>query len=328
MIVVTEEGNTKSAVSVFGGAAIALKPGSNKLGFYIMGRKATQKDYFVDFKWINIIYNEIQIKINPDPLNGQTNTEYTFSISLTGTPPSNVKYVWNFGDNTGDVTVQNSTTVKHTFSKEGIFDIRCYMYDNSKNIFIAEATSKANVLSAFLMDVLASKSSTVNILADFKSSSASIGVGNNFTLGNSTARTRINNKIVWNGLSFTSNYVYKIAPYTADSLVVTGSVSGTVSSDGKTILTYSASERQELKSGTGSWIERRIDVKDLPFYQTTSISNVYRNTGASVVSNVALVSIRQWTLNPSTQQYELVTLSSVNYNSTSTVPNLYIIMEK
>ncbi len=313
----------------YGKYAVDLKPGNNKFGFYIMGGKGNKLDYFVDFKWINIIYNEIQLKIIPDPLNGQTNTEYTFSVNLTGTPPSNAKYVWNFGDGTSDVTVQNSTTVKHTFANEGVFEVKCSLYDNSNNTELVSTHSTANILSAFLMDVLASKSASIFLQADFKSSSTNIGVGNQIQLGNSEARIRINNYIKWNGLSFTTNYVYKIAPYTGtDSVIYTGSVSGTISSDGKMISTFSAFERQELKSGTGSWIEQRIDAKDLPYYRTTSVSNQYRNTGASVASNIALVSIRKWTQNPNTQQYELVTLSSVNYNSTSTIPDTYISLTK
>ena len=313
----------------WGKYVLDLKPGNNKIGFYIMGGKPGKMDYFVDFKWINIIYNEIQLKINPDPLNGKTNTEYTFSVNLTGTPPSNAKYVWNFGDGTSDVTVLNSTTVKHTFANEGVYEVRCSLYDNSNNTELVSTHSTANILSAFLMDVLASRSASIFLQADFKSSSAYIGVGNQIQLGNSEARIRINNYIKWNGISFTTNYVYKIAPYTGtDSVIVTGSVSGTISSDGKMISTFSAFERQELKSGTGSWIEQRIDAKDLPYYRTTSISNQYRNTGASVASNITLVSIRKWTLNANTQQYELVTLSSVNYNSTSTIPDTYISLNK
>lgn len=313
----------------FGSYTLDLKPGANKLGFYVMGAKDSTSTYFVDFKWITINCNPISMKITPDPLNGKSNTEYTFGLNITGTAPSNAKYVWNFGDNSADVTVQNSTTVKHTFAKEGIFDVKCSMYDNSTNTLIALATSKANILSALLTDILASKSSTVILQADFKSSSSYIGVGNSVTLGNSEAKIRANSKLTWNGLSFSCNYIYKIAPYSGtDSAVVTGNVSGTVSSDGKTISTFSSFERQALKSGTGSWIEQKVEVSNLPFYRTTSVSNQFRNTGPTVASNVTLVSLRKWSLNQYTQQYELVTISSVDYNGTSTVPDLLISMEK
>ena len=152
---------------------------------------------------------------------------------------------------------------------------------------------------------------------------------NTIQLGNSMAKSMANCKLTWNGLSFSCSYIYKVAPITAsDSLVFTGSDSGTISSDGKTILTFSTVERRPLQSGTGDWIETTIKVTGLPYNSSTEAGTVFRNSGPTVASNVALVNLKRWNKDSSSENYVLVTIVSVNYNSTSTNPDLYILMDK
>jgi hypothetical protein len=316
--------------SLNGSYEIDLKPGNNKIGFYIMGRKSYGGDCFVDFKWFNIIRNDVTFNITPDPLNGVLNNSYSFTANInTGQLPTKYRCEWDFRDGTPKVTVQNSLTVQHTFTTEGVFDINCAVYDNTTNKYIARAGSQANILSAFLTDLLASRIANFHLMVEFKSNNMNVGLPNYLDLGNSQAHITAGNNIIWNGLSFSTHYTYKTAPLTGtDSLVCTGSVSGTFSSDGMILLSFAARERKQLQSGTSSWTDDSVTVANLHFSPNSNNQKLYRNTGPNVASNVTFVSLKRWLFDSNTGVYELVTNASQNYNSTSTNPDLYIIMNK
>jgi len=308
---------------------IELNPGNNKLGFYVKGKKSDGNDYFVDFKWFNIIYNSVTLNITPNPLNGVPNTSYSFTANKNNVQiPAQFKCIWNFGDGTEDTTVLNSLIVKHIFSNAGAFNVICNLYDNADNL-IASASSQANILSAFLANLLASRIASVHLQLEFKSDNKYIVLPNYLELGNSMAHTIVNSNLSWDGLSFSASYTYKTAPITGtDSLIYTGLVSGTLSTDGMIILTFAARERKQLQSGTGGWTDDSINVANLPFSPNSNNQNLYRKTGLTVAYNVNYVSLKRWVFDSYTGVYELVTNSSQNYNSTTTNPDLYILLSQ
>jgi len=132
------------------GLFVKLKPGVNKLGYYIVGWVADDKDEngiyydeFIDFKWISVSY--VPLSIDPNPLQGMPAKEYKLTAKSKGSAPKSSKYVWDFGDGTSQVTVQNDSTVSHTFTKEGTFNMKVELYDNSTNKKVADATSVAQI---------------------------------------------------------------------------------------------------------------------------------------------------------------------------------------
>jgi hypothetical protein len=135
------------------GLYVKLSPGLNKLGYNIIGwnsqalfDKSTEKiPLYVDFKWITVNYSPLAI--DPNPLQGVANKEYTFIARSKGTAPKTCKFTWDFGDGNGTFSIQNDSIVTHSFSKEGNFNIGVKLYDSS-NKLISEATSQATIKPA------------------------------------------------------------------------------------------------------------------------------------------------------------------------------------
>lgn len=124
-------------------AIVVLKPGSNKIGFYVMGAKEGKVDFYVDYKWITI--NCYPLRISPDPLMGSPGKECTFTARPEGRVPPLAKYVWTFGDKTAQEIKINDSTVTHTYQEKGTFQVKVELYDNSKNTKLSEAVSMARI---------------------------------------------------------------------------------------------------------------------------------------------------------------------------------------
>ncbi|RJP64511.1 MAG: PKD domain-containing protein [Ignavibacteriales bacterium] len=210
---------------------LPLASGQNKFGVYIKGARDNSADNYVDFKWINVYRQNLYIL--PDPLNGKPDEEYEFVARTDGSAPKNAKFIWNFGDASNSVTVNNDSTVKHTFTKEGEFTVIVELYDNATNKKVGAAYSSVNI---------AKERNLLNLLHTMKTFGVSCSFdfllpgGSDYSQGISFFKYD-NDTLKWNGTSFSyddadeedfDSYGYKTNYY--------HTVSGTVSSDGKTIL--------------------------------------------------------------------------------------------
>lgn len=136
---------------------VKLKPGLNKLGYYVIGwRKSskyddgTYKNKFVDFKWLNVFYSKLEI--DPSPILGEPQKDIVITAKSYGTAPKNAKYVWNFGDGTKEVTVLNDSLITHSFDKKGNYQVDLKLYDNSTGKLVSSAKATANIdVSLFAM---------------------------------------------------------------------------------------------------------------------------------------------------------------------------------
>lgn len=141
-----DKGNLVSTEGQLVNAKVKLKKGSNLLGFYVYGWRANFKDgdeyidKFIDFQWMNIIYSPLEI--DPDPMIGNINEEYTLACKSKGMVPRRYKMVWDFGDGTPEVSIENDSLVNHTYQTEGNFITRVKLYDRD-DIFMAEASARA-----------------------------------------------------------------------------------------------------------------------------------------------------------------------------------------
>ncbi|MDQ7818074.1 MAG: FISUMP domain-containing protein [Melioribacteraceae bacterium] len=130
---------------------IPLEPGKRKYGFYFASVPPDHNKFeFVDFKWVVINYTKAlsitstESDKAPILIDGTKNKEYTFIANSWGTAPKNgkAKYEWSFGDGSSTTTVNNDSTVKHIFTKEGSFTIKCTLYDDTKKINEGTAIAK------------------------------------------------------------------------------------------------------------------------------------------------------------------------------------------
>ncbi len=125
--------------------SVHLKPGLNKLCINPYGYNYDKSGWgYMDFKWVSVYC--YFLKINPDPIVSKKNVEVTLTAKMKGMKPNPFKLVWNFGDGTSESTVNNDSTVKHTFMSEGSFNVHTKLYDGSNNL-IAEAYAIANIQS-------------------------------------------------------------------------------------------------------------------------------------------------------------------------------------
>ena len=142
------------------GLYVKLTPGLNKLGYAVTGwnskslyDNSTERiPLFIDFKWINVNYspnltitttesNEAPVKAE-----GVKNMKYTFVAKSGGTAAKNAKakFEWSFGDGGSATTVNNDSTIAHTFTQDGSFAVKCILYNDATKITEGTATAKIN----------------------------------------------------------------------------------------------------------------------------------------------------------------------------------------
>ena len=134
-----QEGAKVSFIPLNHGLSVRLKPGVNKLGYYIVGYPRDDVDKngvhycrYIDFKWINVIY--IPLFIEPYQLKGEPDKEYKFIARTNGAAPKNAKYVWDFGDGSAKTTIQNDSIAMHKYTKEGDYTVKIELFDESNKL--------------------------------------------------------------------------------------------------------------------------------------------------------------------------------------------------
>ena len=317
--------------SAKGIAKVKLNKGSTKLGFYITGAKNNVYENYIDFKWINVFYSNMTI--DPNPLNGNINTEYTFTAKTQGTlPPNATKYVWNFGDTTADVIITGSTTAKHTFTKEGSFTVSLKLYDNVTNQLLASAASTINILTSFTNEILATQTvkivlTGVVVYDKYYPNSTINYIYENPIINKNYERN--SQTISWSGLSFSINYTYKFPPFEGytgqDTLTATGTINGSISQDGKNISNITAHEKVTHKINQ-AYTDLTIVIIDIPFIVKTTIGcttcvnylDYFYSAPSPVQSKIASLQMTEKRYDPTTGLY--TTMNSISYN----MSNIYV----
>lgn len=302
-----------------------LKPGLNKIGIYIYSKKTgvvdvngNLIDLFIDFKWFNVYYSSL--KISPNPITGAPDDEITITASTGGMPPKNAKYVWNFGDGSAEVTVENDSIVKHTFSKEGNFDVVLKLYDNSANKLVGQATATANIVNGILSTLHACKTVMITFYADI------IDNEGNFMGGASIRNDELNSPnyypLVWNGASFSVTFDHSNADITKK-----GSITGTMSDDGYIVKTLTAHYNYVDYLNN---IVTDLTVTNVPYDVQQGYSYVYNPVykieGPSVgqyISSYSQSSSRNYSGNVIT-----IYSNSINYNNPDINPSLIVGFDK
>lgn len=313
----------KAGSSNKGIASTKLNPGKNKLGFYICGAKNGQGENYVDFKWLNINY--LKMTIDPNPLNAVLNQEYTFTANILGTPPQTAKYVWDFGDGSAAFTQVNTNTAKHSFSQEGTYNVTAKLYDNTNGKYITIASSTVYILSSFVKDIISSFQLYIAFDENFTTDNSTITTITDTRYINGSYRDYNKQNILWTGNTFTLSYSYLIPynnssfPGITDTLIVTGSMNGSITSDGQTISTLTANEKI-IHTHTEEYTDYKITTSNLP-YNGSSLIDLsttqyqYGSYGINLSNYISSISISQklWFTN----RYETVNTVSVSYDANS-----------
>ncbi len=96
--------------------------------------------------WHQFTITNLQVTIAPSAFQAVMNTPQTLRVSVSpNLLPADVAYQWGFGDNTADVTVQNSPSVQHTYAKTGTFPITIKIIDNRNAQVIGQTNTTVTV---------------------------------------------------------------------------------------------------------------------------------------------------------------------------------------
>ena len=311
----------KADLASNGIATCTLEPADNKIGIYVAGFRADLQEYYVDFKWFTINLGKVGLTITPDPLQAMVDKPCSFIAEVKGTLPASYKLVWDFGDNTGEISTGTSQLAEHIFKKEGSYTVTCSLIDNSNSALVARATSKATIISAFVSELLDTRYLYVSLNANMQSDE---GILLNPLTIDMEYKHYNNQKIKWNGLEFSLDFKYEVSNSGADPVVVSGSLSGKVSADGKVLESLIGTQKKELKSQTGGWREESVELKTVPYSDHTSDATKYHMTGSEIRAVVVGASIAWNRQNPTTGQWEVIEMRFYDFNGTSPVPTLWV----
>ena len=309
-------GNTVSGV-----AKLPLKVGTNTLGFYVGGKQNANTKNYVDFRWLNI--GRLEVSVSPDTLYADANTDCKFTAVIRGPKPSSTKYEWDFGDSTAAVTHIDTDTITHRYTKGGNYTVTLRLYDNSSGRFLGGVYSRA-VITKSIAERIAGTTSLVSMYlnatytTDNPNFSPRQGAGMNNEWSSQTFDV---STIHWSGLSFDYTYAYHSLWFsgwdTYDTTKVTGTISGTLAEDGKSVLSVTGTENR-VHSATPESSEMTITAHNVPFFTSGQQGMVYQYTyqatGSGVQSYVNSVHVRGKLFNSESNSYEEFNSSLVSYD--------------
>jgi len=238
---------------------ITLKPGANRLGIICLYLKNNEWEY-VDFKYFTV--NSQAISIEPDLVEGQPKTDYTFTAKAPGAP-TGAKYEWS----TGGRVVQSgaSASVKLQWAADGTYIVTLRLLDSAgKELGKTEATAVIATTSG----QLASLKQSVKIDCDLSLMSTI-----HHDYGYKTTDEKENRSygpsqqipgtgsLTWNGATFSGKTV-------STDTGTTMEVTGTLSNDGKTLLSLvftwktNITLRDETEVFLQTWRIQNLPVQD------------------------------------------------------------------
>ncbi len=317
--------------NALGSAKLLLKIGNNKLGFYVCGGKNSKKKNYVDFRWLNI--GRLTVSVSPDTLHANANTDCTLTAVIQGSKPASIKYEWDFGDSTALSTVVDVDSTTHQFTKGGNYKITLRLYDNSTDRFLGGTYSYA-VITKSLAEGIAGATSLVSMYlnATYTTDNSNFSPWQGVGMNNGwSGQTFDNSSIHWSGLSF--NYTYSYHSLwdsgwdTYDTTKVSGTITGTLSDDGKTILTISGTEKS-VHSATPESSEMTLTAHNIPYFSYTAqgfyYQYAYQALGTDVQNYVVSVHVKEKLLNSATNNYEEFNSAFFSYDISSWI-GIYLI---
>jgi len=301
---------------------IKLNPGLNKIGIYIHVKYPDAYGY-VDFKWFNVYYSKLTI--DPNPIVGEPDEKIDITALSQGTAPANVKYIWNFGDKTKEVTVKNDSTVTHTFDKEGDYTVTVDMYDNSNGKLVGHAEAEANIADGILKRLQKFKYISVDFNADFVSNNdiisfSSLSVDNSPPWGSKQSCP-----LVWSGTSFSATFDYSYELFSGEKVHSTGTISGNMSANGRIIKSFTAHEISQYPE-LGDVFKYDVSARDVPYqpdYEYDEYNPRFSVEGPTVSQYINSYS-QSWDFTDSDGKPQSLYSTSINYNDPEDVPYLHI----
>ncbi|MFC2132094.1 PKD domain-containing protein, partial [Bacteroidota bacterium] len=261
-----------------------LQPGRNRLCFIFWGKPTQDCDgdaytdgtwEWLDFRWIDIYRQSLEIVSDEDdgaPIDkaGKANKAYKFIADGKGSFPKNAKFVWNFGDGSNDVVVQNDSTCNYTYSKTGNYTLSCKVYDNSTNEQIAEGQVPVQIGGFTRFTICIADWTTQGDEGPIVSKTGFrinyLGFTNALELHTSSLNP-VCEPLIWNNNKFSATInCINDSPYPYASFNRTGTIDGELSPDGKTLLYANVTimDNCVFSDGDEGHYPRSISVQNVP----------------------------------------------------------------
>ena len=299
---------------------ITLKPGNNKIGFYVVDAGFQ----YIDFKWVNVIFGGLTLK--PATQEAWPGKTITFDLELTEAAPKGAKFEWYV-----DGTLKKSGYdfgIDVSFPDVGTHTIVARVVDSAGKVVIqAQGTAviKALTTTVFVGNNLTAlqKMKTFtgvfqgqcNIVEKTTPVYFSVSMLNWYGVN-----TPIN--ITWSGASFSGTATSQV-----DGGTQTSSVSGTVSGDGKTLTSYTFSYNRKSNYTGGAGVVtqdntinvqfKNIPIPDLVFESGSSLSCDLVKYGPEVKAYLVKYEQHFLTINSGKVTWEMTYLAdTINWNGT------------
>lgn len=299
---------------------INLKPGNNKIGFYVVDAGFQ----YVDFIWVNVIYGGLTLK--PATQEAWPGKTITFDLELTEAAPKGAKFEWWV-----DGVLKKSGYdfgIDISFPDVGTHTVVAKVVDSAGKVLLqAQGTAvvKAQTTTVFVGNNLTAlqKMKTFtgvfqgqcNIVEKTTPVYFSVSMWNWYGVN-----TPIN--ITWSGASFSGTATSQV-----DGGTQTSAVSGTVSGDGKTLTSYTFtySRKSNYTGGAGVVTQdntinvqfKNIPIPDLVFESGSSSTCDLVIRGPEVKSYLVKYEQHFLTINSGKVTWEMTYLSdTINWNGT------------
>ena len=328
--VYNEEGQKVSVYERAGVSYVLLKPGKNLLGFYVLGWRSGKVDknnndinYFVDFKWMNIYYSSLSI--DPNPIVGEPKKDIVITALPKGSAPKNVKYIWDFGDGTKPVTVNNDSIVKHKFNKEGDYMVEVQMIDASTDKLMGFATAEAKIASGILGELQKCQWVSIDFNASIKSNNEIVSFSVLMLDNEPPLGSKEKHAIKWSGTSFSVSYEYSYRTLLDDNLVNTkGTISGEVSANGLEVKSINGTQTS-IENNEDKWLNT-ISAKNIPYnvsYEYNEYSPRFTVKGSNTKNSISSYDIR-WDYIDSDGKPGAIYVTGTDYNDPNDEPYINV----
>jgi hypothetical protein len=122
---------------------IQLGDNQRLIGIWVKVYRADWKEWkWTGFHWVKL--RKQQVWIDPQAAKGEPGKPVSFVARTNGTAPKPCRFVWNFGDGTPEVSVNNDSAVTHSFANPGTFTVSVALYD-AANARVSGAQSTATI---------------------------------------------------------------------------------------------------------------------------------------------------------------------------------------
>lgn len=289
----------EQVVNLTGGEihGVPLKEGENRLGLWLNIPGEDGPEY-VDFKYMTITRNALTI--DPPQLAGAPNTDYTFTATIQA-PPAGASYQWLVDGKVQRTGASNTFTFRATAAGSYLLAVRLLDKDGEN---VAEATAPVTIKAGATPTATASpKPPTPPARLDIaetrkiRVSLTVTGTGREVRDGKAQTLTspfmwsgtlaQGSADLTWSGTSFTARWTHSEYGTTTTQVI-----SGTVSSDGKTVtrLQYSDDEvarGTDYKGQTDTSESFRMELADIPLTAWSGREWGFSGSGAGLSKQVA-----------------------------------------